>query len=311
MDSPLIGLIIYLAVVLVVGLWAWKKNATKEDFILGGRKLGAWVISLSERTAAESAWLILGLSGALFSVGMLELWTVMGCVTGIILSWLIVARRLRVLSEQYGAITLPEYFFKFCGEKSRTVRTISMVIIVFFFSMYVGAQFVGAGKVLQTTFGIDPHYGMPLAAGVVILYTLMGGFAAVCYTDVIQAALMLVTLVVLPVAGFLFLTAKGLTLGPALAAAPELASLTGGKAGWAAAAAVVGGLSWGLGYMGQPHLLTKFMAIDKPEAIRKGRNIAIVWTFLAYGGAALTGLVGIAMLHYGQIAGIAAKSLAS
>jgi sodium/proline symporter len=301
MNTPLLGLIVYLVLIAAVAAFTCGRNRTKEDFILGGRKLGPWVIALSERTAAESSWLILGLSGAMFAAGLVELWTVFGCVGGIVAYWFVVARKLRVASEEYGAITLPEYFFRFSGPRGGQVRVASMLILVFFFSFYVAAQFIGAGKVLHATFGIDPGFGMPLAAAVVVAYTMLGGFIAVCYTDVVQAALMLVTLVVMPVLGLALIASEGLDIGEAMRATGQTASWTGGRTGWAAAAAVIGGLSWGLGYTGQPHLVTKFMAIRSPDDIRAGRRVAIAWTVLAYGGAALIGIVGITLVHHAQL----------
>ena len=301
MNTPLVGLAIYLVLIAVMAVWTYGMNRTKEDFILGGRRLGAWVIAFSERTAGESSWLILGLSGALYAVGLLEIWTVIGCVSGIVLYWFIIARKLRIRSEAYGAITLPEYFFKFCTKYGQAVRVTSMVIITFFFSFYVAAQFLGAGKVLEVTFGLNTTFGMPLAATVVVVYTMMGGFTAVCYTDVIQAILMIITLVLMPVIGLIFIASLGLDVGAAMRATGETASLTGGKTGWAGVAAIIGGLSWGLGYMGQPHLVTKFMAINHPDAIRASRRVAIVWTLLAYSGATLIGVVGITLVHYGQV----------
>ncbi len=309
MDSPLIGLIGYLVVIGAIGIWTWRLNKTKEDFIIGSRRLGPWVIAFSERTAAESAWLVLGLSGALFSVGMLEMWTVVGCVAGIIASWVLVARRLRVLSERHGAITLPELLFTVSGRQGPAVRVVAMVIIAFFFSFYVAAQFLGAGKTLNVTFGLDRSVGMPLAATVVVLYTMMGGFCAVCYTDVVQGLVMLVTLFVMPILGLIYLSSHGMGAWGALQAGGRLASLVGGKTGWAAAAAVIGGLSWGFGYCGQPHLVTKFMAINRPEAIRTSRTVAITWTVIAYVGACLVGLVGIALLHHGRFSGEVAAGL--
>lgn len=301
MNSPLVGLIAYLVAIAGIGAWTWRMNRTKEDFIIGSRRLGAWVIAFSERTAAESAWLILGLSGALFSIGMPEMWTVIGCVAGIIASWMLVARRLRVVSEQHGAITLPQYFFMVSGRHGQTVRITSMVIITFFFSFYVAAQFLGAGKTLNVTFGLDPSIGMPLAAVIVVLYTMMGGFCAVCYTDVLQGLFMIITLFVMPVLGLFYLSSHGLGVLDALRASGSAASLLGGKTGWPAIAAVIGGLSWGFGYCGQPHLVTKFMAINKPEAVRTSRTVAITWTVIAYIGASLVGLVGIALLHHARL----------
>ena len=245
MDTPLIGLIVYLILIAGVAVWTFGKNRTKDDFILGGRKLGAWVIAFSERTAAESSWLLLGLSGALYASGLVEIWTVIGCVSGIIVYWFVIAKRLRIVSEKYGAITLPEYFYKFCGRYGKTVRVMSMLILAFFFSFYVAAQFIGAGKVLKVTFGIDPTFGMPLAATVVVVYTMLGGFIAVCYTDVVQAILMIITLVVMPIIGLVLIATHGYDIGEAMRATGETASWTGGATGWAAAAAVIGGLGAG------------------------------------------------------------------
>ncbi len=303
MNSPLVGLVVYLLLIAGVAVWTFGKNRTKEDFILGGRRLGAWVIALSERTAAESSWLILGLSGALYAEGLVQVWTVLGCVSGIVFYWTVIARKLRVVSEARGAITLPEFFAQVSGPYGAPVRVLSMLIIVFFFSFYVAAQFLGAGKVLAVTFGLDPALGMPLGALVVVLYTLMGGFLAVCYTDVVQAVLMIVTLVLMPVIGLVVIAHQHLDIVAAMQVTGQTASLTGGATGWAAAAAVIGGLSWGLGYMGQPHLVTKFMAIDRPDSLRTGRRVALVWTVLAYGGAALVGAVGITLVHNHVVTG--------
>ncbi|MBN2135448.1 MAG: sodium/proline symporter [Acidobacteria bacterium] len=300
MKSSLFGLILYLLLMLGIGLWAWRKNKTKEDFILGGRRLGAWVIAFSERTAAESAWLLLGLSGAVYLVGLGEIWTVFGCVTGIILSWFIIAKRIRIRSEEYDAITLPELFYKAVGG-SKYVRLVSMLIIVFFYSFYLSAQFAGAGKVLNITFNLDYTLGMAIGAFIIIAYTLMGGFIAVCYTDVFQAILMIITLVFLPILGFVYLSEYGHLLGPALIGTGNAASMLDGKTGLAVLALVIGGLSWGFGYMGQPHLVTKFMAIRSADEIKKSRTIATVWTIVAYSGAVMIGLVGIAMIYHGHI----------
>ncbi len=300
MAESIYGLIGYLLLMVGVGVYTWKLNKTKEDFILGGRKLGAWVIAFSERTAAESSWLLLGLTGAVFAIGFGELWTVIGCVSGIIISWFIIAKKLRIKSEEYDAITLPEYFYKSVGG-SNAVRVVSMLIIVFFYSFYLSAQFAGAGKVLDVTFGVDLKLGMFFGAFVIVGYTLMGGFIAVCYTDVVQAILMIITLIFLPILGFIVLANHGNLVWEALKATGSSVSLLGDNTGWAAVALVVGGLSWGFGYMGQPHLVTKFMAIRDSEEIKLSRTIATVWTILAYGGAVLIGIVGIAMMYHGHI----------
>lgn len=171
-----------------------------------------------------------------------------------------------------------------------------MVIIIFFFTFYLAAQFNGAGKVLNVTFGIEHFYGMMIGAVIIVLYTMMGGFLAVVWTDVIQGVLMFAALVILPAAAMVELSDKGVVIQDVLVKSAEGArNLTGGKTGWAAVAVVTGGLSWAFGYMGQPHLLTKFMSIGDPEKMKISRRIAFVWAVPAFAGAIAIGILGTAM----------------
>ena len=175
------------------------------------------------------------------------------------------------------------------------IRVLATFIIIFFFIFYLSAQFNGAGKILNVTFGMDQTTGMIIGAVVIIFYTMMGGFFAVAWTDMVQGIIMIGTLVVLPLVGLVEL--KEISEGNALAdlaaaGGYPLLSLTGGKTGWAAAAVIISGLSWALGYMGQPHLLTRFMAINKPEKIKISRRIAIAWVIPAFTGAVLIGHCG-------------------
>ena len=198
MDAVTIGFICYLVIILFVGFYTARITNNLKDFALGGQRLGPTVIAFSERASGESAWLILGLPGAALIAGLLEIWTVVGCIGGIILSWLIVAYPLRLATEKYNVITLPEYFEKKFDDKSGIIRLISSLIITFFFTFYVAAQFSGAGKVLNVTFGMSQMQGMILGAVIIVFYTLMGGFLAVAWTDLIQGIIMIGTLVILP-----------------------------------------------------------------------------------------------------------------
>ncbi len=298
MTSLFIGLGLYLVLMLAIGAITWSMNHSTTDYYLGGRRLGPWLTAFSERTSGESAWLLLGLPGAALAVGLIEVWTAVGCVAGIMFSWYVIAEKLRIDTERCNAITLPEYLAQRFGNHARPIRSIAMLIIVFFFTFYLSAQMNGAGKVLNVTFGIPNFWGIVIGAAVLVLYTMMGGFLAVVWTDLVQAILMITTLVVLPIVALFEISAQGLSLGDALANAGTVASLTGGKTGWAGAAAIIGGLSWGLGYMGQPHLLTKFMAIRSPQEITMGRHIAFAWAVPAFAGAMLIGLAALA-LHNG------------
>ncbi len=296
MNTIVIAFILYLLIILCVGFYTVRILKDIKDYALGGQRLGPWVIALSERASGESAWLILGLPGAALVAGLLELWTVVGCVSGIILSWLIIAKPLRDITEKYNALTLPELLERRFNDENGTIRILSAIIIIFFFIFYVAAQFAGAGKVLNVTFGLSEMQGMIIGALIIVLYTIMGGFFAVAWTDVIQGIIMFGTLVILPVVAFIELKTLG-TNG----AIWDTQTLYGGKIGWGAFAAAIGGLSWGLGYLGQPHLVVRYMAINSSDNIGVSRKIAYAWAVPAFFGSLFIGLIGLHIVNAGVL----------
>ncbi|MBL52073.1 MAG: sodium:proline symporter [Candidatus Marinimicrobia bacterium] len=302
MDLIGIIFILYLGLLLGVGVWTFKFNKTQEDYLLAGRKLGPWVTAFSERASGESAWLLLALPGAAISIGLGESWTVIGIIIGISASWLIIAEKLREETEKYNALTIPEYLHQRFNDTSNIIRLFSAIIIAFFFMFYVSAQFHASGKVLNSLFRLDPIMGISIGAAVIILYTLMGGFYAVAWTDLLQGILMLGTLVILPIAGFLELSGSEKSIPVSLSIADQVFhnnndSYFMGKRGIAAFITALGGLSWGLGYLGQPHLVIRYMAIRSSKEIKIARNIAIAWALPGVTGAFLVGIV--ALLYFG------------
>jgi len=295
MGLTAVAFVVYLLFVLGVGVYSVRLTKDLKDFALGGHRLGPWVIAFSERASGESAWLILGLPGAALVAGLLELWTVIGCVGGIMLSWLIIASPLRRATEKFGALTLPELFARHFEDESGTIRVLSAAIITFFFMFYVAAQFSGAGKVLNVTFGISELQGMVLGAVIIVFYTLLGGFFAVAWTDLIQGIIMIGTLVILPLVGWIKLA--GVPHDPIA----NWSTLFAGKEGVGAFIGALGGLSWGLGYLGQPHLVVRYMAIDRTEHIAKSRWIAYSWAVPGFLGSLLIGLVGFQLISTGQL----------
>ena len=286
--------VLYLIFLIIVGIWTFKLNKTQEDYLLAGRKLGPWVTAFSERASGESAWLLLALPGAAIAVGLGEVWTVVGITIGIIASWFLIAEKLRIETEKYHALTIPEYLHRRFKDNSNIIRLFSALIIAFFFAFYVSAQFHASGKVLKTLFDFDAVTGITIGAAVIVSYTLMGGFFAVAWTDLLQGILMIGTLIILPIAGFIELQSYQMTLAESLSqAGPTHSSFTMGKEGFAALAVVLGGLSWGLGYLGQPHLLIRYMAIKKPSDVKQARTIAILWAIPGITGAFLIGLVAL------------------
>jgi len=310
MSPVLVGFLVYLAVVLVVGTIAFRRTKSQAGFILGDRKLGPWVIAFSERASGESAWLLVGLPGAALALGFIELWTAIGCTTGILVSWTFVAPRLREFVGRSDSLTLPDFFRQRYPETHEVIRIVASLVITFFFVFYVASQFTAAGKVLDTTFGEllgslqgtlrgigleleTTTIGMLIGAIIVMFYTVMGGFVAVAWTDVLQGIIMVFTCVVLPITAWFKLGGNDVLL-PRLAEHSTALSLTGGMSGFEATLAVIGGLSWGLGYMGQPHLLMRYMAIRSTDEIRTSRLIAIWWAVPAFWGAFMIGIVGLA-----------------
>lgn len=295
MSFTLLGFILYLASILVIGFLTYKNNKSHQDYFIAGRRLNPWLVAFSERASGESAWLLLGLPGLAYASGLIGFWDAIGCVGGIVFYWFFIAKRLRDQTQQTDSITLPDFFARKFGKMENIIRVTALLIIVFFFTFYLASQFNAAGKVLNVTFGIDRNLGIVIGTTFIIFYTMMGGFFAVALTDLVQGIIMIGALVILPLAGLIELQNQGVSLGDTLANAPGNAdSWLGGLEGWAAFALVVSGLSWGLGYMGQPHLLTRFMSINDSGRIRFSRKIALSWAFLAFTGAMFIGLVALA-----------------
>lgn len=310
MDQTItIGFAIYLLLILVVGLVTVRFNKTLPDFLLAGRRLGPWIVALSERASGQSGWLLVGLTGLTYATGLGDpsgtkpqpaLWAAIGGCSGVVLSWILVAEKLRVESEEKGALTLPRFLELKFGGNDPTIRFVTTGIIVFCFVFYIAAQFDAAGKSLEQTFGVSHFSGVLAGAAIIVFYTLMGGFFAVAWTDFVQGLIMLVTLVVLPivalnqVGGFEGLGQKVSSINS------DYLIVSGGRQGSALLTGILSGLGIGLGYLGQPHVLTRYMSIRSVREIGKAKSVAISYAVLTYGGAVLMGIVAIAYFGPGE-----------
>jgi sodium/proline symporter len=299
----LVVMVTYLTLLIAWGIYQGRKVKTDADFSIAGRKLPGWAAALSERATGESSWALLGLPGAAYATGLVEIWTAIGCVAGIVTAWAVLSWKLRNEAEKYEIKTYTDYLAKKFGKTGRWIRIIGSMTIVFFFFFYVGAQFLGGGKTLFTLFEIEPKHGMLLMAAVVISYTIYGGFRSVAYTDAIQAVIMIITLVFGPIAGLIYLANHpelpffAHSMGEAIQSAGDsYHSLAGGATGFSAGVVIVAGFSWFFGYLGgQPQLSMRFMAIKDMKHAKIARNIGIIWTLFAYIGALSLGWIGIAL----------------
>ena len=292
--SLLVGILVYLVILIVIGVAAARRMKGLDDFVLGGRRIGPLAAAISERASGESSWFLLGLPGAAYAVGFTEFWSVIGIAFGIFFSWTFLAVPLRRQTEKYGALTIPDYFEARFGDRSHALRIVSMVIIIFFYTLYVAAQFIGGAKLLNAVFPISVAWGMVITATVVMLYTLLGGFLAVVWTDVVQGIMMAFVAFLLPILGIMKLGGPGVLVERLQMSGGEtFMTMNAGKTGAAFVFGVMlGSLSWGLGYLGQPHLLTRYMAIKSHIHIRRSTLIAMIWVLIAYWGAAMIGIVG-------------------
>jgi sodium/proline symporter len=300
--SLMLGIMIaYISLLVMWGIYQGRKVKSNADYAIAGRNLPGWAAALSERATGESSWALLGLPGAAYATGLTEVWTAIGCVAGIVTAWALLAWRLRDEAEKYSANTFTEYIAKRHSETGKWIRLIGSSTIVFFFFLYVGAQFLGGGKTLNAMFGIDRDLAMIVTAAIIVPYTIYGGFRSVVYTDVIQAVVMIITLVVGPVVGIIYISNHPELFAQSIPAAlelagPEYSSMIQAASGFSIGVVIAGGFSWFFGYLGgQPQLTMRFMAIKNPAQAKKARNIGIAWTILAYMGALALGWIGIAI----------------
>lgn len=305
LDYAILGVFVaYFAFMLLIGLYFYNKSKNISDYVLGGRKLNPYIAALSAQASDMSGWLLLGLPGAIFVAGLSEAWIGVGLAIGSYLAWLLVAKRLRQYSRRSGdAITIPQFISNRFKEDRGHLKFISAVIILFFFTIYVASGFVAAGNVFITIIPeIDYTAAVFISIFVIVGYTFMGGFKAVCWTDFFQAMLMIVALVVVPLAAMGHIGGWGPTealLNNVGSGFTDMFSSTGG--GPLAAIAVISSLAWGLGYFGMPHILVRYMAIEKVAEVKVARRVALVWIAFALGFACFMGLMGRGLVEAGTI----------
>lgn len=312
-------MLIYFIVVVIIGfVYAKKSNQSTENYFLGGRKLGPWLTALSAEASDMSGWLLMGLPGVAYFTGASNaMWTAIGLAIGTYLNWLFVSKRLRKYSEvANNSITLPDYFSNRFHDKHNILMTIAALIILLFFSIYVGSCFVTCGKLFSTLFGLDYATMMVLGAMIVFLYTFVGGYLSVCTTDLIQGTLMVCALVVVfvgsiaaaggidntvaflqSIPGFLSGTT---TANPILDANGNQLIENGlpvfGDPTEYGIVTIISGLAWGLGYFGMPQVLVRFMSATHSSQLRKSRRIATVWCVVSLACAVSIGLIGRAVI---------------
>lgn len=283
---------VYLLFLLVVGIFFYRKTKNLEDYLLGGRKMGAWVTALSAQASDMSGWLLMGLPGAIYLNGTSEAWIALGLFIGTVANWFLVAGRLRLYTAQVKALTLASFFANRFADPSGLLRNFSALITLFFFTIYAASGLVAAGKLFHTMFGIDYVVAVTVGGFVIVFYTFMGGFLAVAWTDLLQGSLMFFTILIAPI---IAMFQENLLVSSALTSdifSSWFENRSGTSIGWIA---ILSSAAWGLGYFGQPHILARFMSIKSLKELKKSISIAIVWVAISLAGAVFIGLVGKSM----------------
>lgn len=294
-----LALVLYFAVMIGIGIYAYRRTTDHEGYMLAGRQLPSWAAALSAGASDMSGWLMMALPGAIYVSGLIEAWIAIGLTVGAYVNWRLIAPRLRSYTEvANNSITIPSFFENRLHDRHRMLRVVSGLIVLVFFTFYVSSMMVAGGEFFLLAFDTPYVTGLGVVAGVTLLYTFIGGFLGASLTDVVQGTMMMFALLAVPVMAVISLGGVGQTVSLIDDVDPAHMSFTGGEG--LTAATVVGLISavaWGLGYFGQPHVIVRFMALRTPGQAITARRIGIGWMGLSITGAVISGLVGIAYFH--------------
>lgn len=299
MHTPIIAAFgLYFAVLLVIGLLSHRKQHTAQDFIVGNRSLNFWLTALSAHASDMSAWLFFAFPSALYLGGLPQIWTAFGLVLGMFLNWQIVAYRLRTDTEARNSYTMASFFERRFSDTSGVLSLLTAFITLLFLTSYLSAGLIAMGLLLETIFQIDYYFGLSVAVCVVVAYTYLGGFLTVAWTDLFQGLFLLVAIVAVPFIAFQTLPGGWQSI--------ESAAADRGLMLWKLVdheETIFSGLflmaGWGLGYFGQPHIITKFMGIRSAKDMYKAKYLGISWQVIVLSAAACIGIIGIPFFQQG------------
>lgn len=298
MDSRNVGIVLiffmYLIFMLVIGFIYYRNTKNLSDYIIGDRKLNSWVTALSSQASDMSGWLLLGLPGAAYVSGFEAGWIAVGLLIGTYINWKLIAKKLRQYTEiANNSITLSSYFKNRFKDNSDILRVVSAIIILIFFLIYTASGLVAGGKLFSSVFGVPYLVALTIGTLVIIAYTFLGGFMAVCWTDFFQGILMFFAILIVPLTCIQLNGGFGVTINELNAINTQmlnpLTSLDGSTLSFIAIASSLG---WGFGYFGQPHILIRFMAIKSSSEIKKARTIAMIWVIISLFAAVVIGMIG-------------------
>ena len=282
---------LYLIAMIAVGAYFFFKSKSVTDYLLGGRGIGSWVTALSAQASDMSGWLLMGLPGAVYLAGLGEAWIAIGLGIGTLLNWLIVAPRLRVYTEKTNSMTLAAFFSLRFRDPTGYMRVFSAIITLFFFTIYAASGLNATGNLFEEMFGISYTWAVIIGAGVLLTYTFLGGYLAVCWTDLFQGFLMFIALIAVPILAYKY--AGGTEGINQVMASRNIAFSLMPKSDnmLLALLAICSTSAWGLGYFGQPHILVRFMSIKSVKLLPRTTTIAMIWVIFSLFAAVIIGFI--------------------
>lgn len=292
----LIAFVCYLLLMIYIGVLSMRKTKNTEDYFLGGRGLNSWVAALSAQASDMSGWLLMGLPGSIYAAGTGKAWIAIGLFIGTALNWLFISKRLRRYTiVANNSLTLPEFFQNRFHDKKKILLGISSIVIVIFFLVYTASALASGGKLFNTVFGVDYHIALLIGAAVILIYTFLGGFLAVCTTDFIQGTLMLIGLMIVPIVAYAIISgdfAGALNANGIENTSHYMSLLYAADGSRLSFVSIISDLAWGLGYCGMPHILVRFMAVKSEKELKKSSVIAIIWVAISLFAACAIGVIG-------------------
>lgn len=290
----IIMFVAYFILMLGIGFWFFfkKKDKGEKDYFLGGRNMSGLVAAFSAGASDMSAWVLMGLPGSIFLYGLGQVWISIGLLLGTICAWLFIAPKLRRYAiKANDSITIPEFLSNRFLAKSPVLRVSCAVIFVIAYCVYTASSLSACGDLFNTVLGIDKTLAMIISTIVILVYTILGGFNAVCWTDFFQGLIMLAALMLVPIVALFVLNGSG-PIGAVVTGENFYNLLSSGKLDWGSVSDILSGLGWGLGYFGMPHILVRYMSIRSKKEMKKSQIIGIAWIAIILFMATVVGIVG-------------------
>lgn len=300
-NGEILAFIIYFIAMMGIGVFFFIKSKGKgdKDFFLGGRTISPLVAALSTGASDMSSWVLMGLPGSILLLGMGQVWIAIGLAIGTILSWVLIAKRLRNFSiVANDSITLPQYLTNRFKSKSLALQIVCAIVFIFVYTIYAASSIKACGILFNTVFGMDQKVAMLVAAAITIVYTFLGGFSADCWSDVVQGLIMLAALLVTPIIALFALKNPEVSGSLVKTELPDhyWSFLSSGNFDWKSISDIISGLGWGIGYFAVPHIIVRYMSVKSSKEVKKSAIIGSSWTCLILISAVGVGLVGRVLL---------------